>query len=660
MMCKKWRITGLNRVLAALLALCLLAGVPVFTARADAVQYSVSVSGFELDFDVNTDYYLCSSADFDNSRILSYTGFKSFTVSVEQYATYYPYAETAYVLGQPLKLGNGRAKLTLKTTLADGTAKEYLIALTDPDASDYAYARARVNGSVNFRAEPSNNAAILKDSNGNNITFVNNARVYYLKTVGDWCMVEQLYTGKVGYIHKDYLRWGWLTTQMPDSYKSAIAALQAKHPNWTFEFVDVEMTLSEALKKYGAANRKYIDPLNYLNENDIFAMLNIDVYDQETWNDAGIQAIWANEEAISKADAVAYFNAASDSLQMNPYYIACRAALESGYGRSDYAKGMSGVTVVGDNGPEYVDLGGTYYNFYGIGAYDNNPNNCMVTAKNRNWNTVFRSIVEGANWIKDQYLDQGAITPYFFRFAGFQGKSYMTDAKAPLKEAGILKRAFTDPNAKAHFVIPVYREDDISVYTDLDPNEWYYDEVAAAIKAGLFEGQSPTYFNVEGDITRAEFVTALARLCGVDVTSYKSEGLSDVKAGDWFYEEVGWAYSTGVCDGVSPTEFEPNEPITREAISKMLGSAIEKVLGVKLSAAGATAFPDQDKISDWAKEWVMKCNANQIFLGDDNGYFNPQDNASRAEATAVIYRCFNKLNAAAEVLEAESAEPAQA
>lgn len=625
MMYKKWRITGLNRALAGLLALCLLvAGLPVFAETADNTQYAVSVEGFTLDFDVNTDYYLAYPQNFDNCKILGYQGFKSLTVSVEQYATYYPYKNIAYVLGEALKLGNGRAKLTLTATFADNSTKEYLIVLTDPDAADYAYAKARVTGTVNMRKEPNENSEVIT-------TFYNNARVYYLKTEGDWCMVEQLYYGRVGYIHKDYLRWGWLATEMPEAYKEPIAALQAAHPNWTFEFVDVEMTFTEALKKYDTANREYIDPLNYLNEEYIFAMLNIDVYDQETWNDEGIKAIWVKEEAISKADAVQYFNAASNSILMNPYYIACRAALESGYGTSKYASG----TMAGYEG---------YYNFYGIQCYDANPDQGMVYAKSRNWNSLFRSIVEGANWIKDQYLDQGAITPYFFRFSGFQNKAYMTDAQAPRKEASILKRAFTDPNAKAHFVIPVYRQDDLSVYKDLDPNEWYYEEVGAAIRVGLFEGQSPTYFNVDGDITRAEFVTALARLCGVDVTSYKSEGLSDVKPSDWFYEEVGWAYSTGVCDGVSPTKFEPEEPITREAMCKMLGSAIEKVLGVELSTEGAVTFPDQSKISDWATEWVAKCSANKIFQGED-GYFNPADNANRAQATVVIYRCYNTLHA---------------
>lgn len=656
MMCKKWRTTGLNRILAGLLALCLLvAGLPAMAETADDTQYAVSVEGFTLDFDVNTDYYLAYPQDFDNCKIMGYEGFQDLTVSVEQYATYYPYKTTDYVLGEPLKLGNGRAKLTLTATLTNNTTKEYLIVLTDPDAADYAYARARVSGTVNMRKEPNTNSEVLT-------TFYNNARVYYLKTVGDWCLVEGLYYGQVGYIHKNYLRWGWLTTEMPAEYKTAIEALQANHPNWTFEFVDVEMTYEEALAKYGAANAQYIDPLHYLNEEYIFAMLNIDVYDQETWNDEGIKAIWVREDAITKDDAVRYFNAASSSLLMNPYYIACRAALESGYGTSKYAKGMStvsevkaesNITVNGKSlvkGEKYqnLELGGTYYNLYGIGAYDNNPNWCMVTAANRNWNSLFRSIVEGANWVKDQYLDQGAVTPYFFRFAGFQNKNYMSDVKAPQKEAAILKRAFTDPNAKAHFTVPVYRgygeqEIDVTRYTDLDTNEWYYPEVTAAIKAGLFEGQSPTYFNVDGEITRAEFVTALARLCGVDVTSYKSEGLNDVKPGDWFYEEVGWAYAAGITNGKSPVTFCPDAPITREEMCKLLGGTIEKVLGVKLSTEGAVTFPDQSKISDWATEWVAKCSANKIFEGE-NGYFNPANNATRAQATAVIYRCHNTLN----------------
>ncbi len=429
----------------------------------------ITVSGFDLNFKLYNDYYLAQPKNFKKCKILGYEGFQSIAVSVEHYGSHYPYKEKAYEIGKTLNLGNGRAKITITATLPSGEVREYLIALTDPNAAEFAYARARVTGTVNMRAEPNEKAQVLT-------TFVNNARVYYLKTEGDWCMVEQLYTGVVGYIHKDYLRWEWLETSRPKKYKKAIEALQTAHPNWTFTFVDVEKdynTYVEEIatsraetragaegyskakdeKAYKAKVAEYyalylpqaqtlVDPTYYLNEDKIFAFLDIDSYNN-FWNNEGIGAIWVNEKAILKADAVNYFNAASKSLMMNPYYIACRAALESGYGTSKYASGtMSG----------YVG----YYNFYGIQCYDSNPDQGMTYAKTRNWNSLFRSIVEGANWIKDQYLDQGATTPYFFRYAGFQNKAYMSDLEAPKKEADILKRAYTDPNAPAHFIIPVY------------------------------------------------------------------------------------------------------------------------------------------------------------------------------------------------------------
>lgn len=432
----------------------------------DPADYGLTVSGFDLDFHVDTDYYLAQPADFQNCKLLSYKGFKEFKVSVEEYAGYYPYKNKAYKMGDTLLLGNGRAKIVIDATLENGETRKYLIALTDPKAADYAYSRVKIRteSSAAMYAKPDVKSSVL-------YRFFDNARVYYLKTEGDFCLVEQRNTGKIGYVEKKYIQWNWKDTEMPDRYKTAIEALQAAHPNWTFTFVDVEMTYEEVLKEYGAANEEYIDPLNYLAEDKIFAMMNIDVYDQETWNDEGIKAIWVNEKAISKEEAVTYFNMASQSLMMNPYYVASRAALESGYGTSSYAKGMSSVskvTIQDDNivvngvslpkgsYHETLDLGGTYYNLYGIRAVSACPNNGMAYAASRNWNTLQRSIVEGANWIKDSYLDRGAITPYFFRFRGFQNLSYMDDPKAPLKEASILKRAFTDPNAKAHFVIPVY------------------------------------------------------------------------------------------------------------------------------------------------------------------------------------------------------------
>ena len=417
------------------------------------LEYSIAVSGFEFTFDVEDGYYLINPQDFKACSITGFTGFTALNVQVEQYAGHYPYLKTAYQLGQPLDLGYGRAKVTLKATLPDASTKDYLLVFTDPEALMNSYAKVVVSSSVNLREQPAETAPILTTLDGG-------TTVYYLGTEGDWAKVQYVKsifsagavtktTSYVGYVkdtaEENYIRWNWEEVEMPAQYEDQINALKEAHPNWSFTFVDPELTFEETVQKYGTDRKEYIDPHYYLNEDRIFAFLDIDTYDPECWNDEGVKAIWANESTYSKDQALAYFKTASNSLQMNAYYIACRAALESGYGGSKFAKGQ----IAGFEG---------YYNFFGIKCYDNNPELGAQYAKDRNWNTVEISITEGANWVKDQYLDRGAVTPYFFRYSGFWNKSYMTDALAPAKEAAILKRAFSDPNAKAHFIIPVYRE----------------------------------------------------------------------------------------------------------------------------------------------------------------------------------------------------------
>ena len=442
----------------------------------EPAEYSLTVSGFELDFDVDTDYYLAYPKNFKNCKIVSYKGFTDFKVSVECYAGY-KYSD--YEVGEFLELRNGRAKVVIEATLKNGEEREYLIALTDPNAADYAYSKVKVNTQTKLYEKPNSNSKVL-------YTFLKNATVYYLKTEGEWCLVEQVVTNgtatKVGYVSRETLRWNWESTEMPERYKTAIEALQKAHPNWHFTFAetdldyntylqqtirkraevaaeaagyaDNEKKIQEYIIRYTPEAETYMDPLYYLAEDKIFAMLNIDIYDEQTWTEEGIAAIWKNEDAlkkqpnaISKADAVKYIKAASESLLMNPYYIACRAAQESGYGTSKFAMG----TIKGYEG---------YHNFYGIQCIDSNPSKGAAYAKNRNWNSPFRAIVEGANWMKDQYLDRSAVTPYFFRYARYWNTEsfYMSDLQSPIKEASILKRAFTDPNAKAHFIIPVYRD----------------------------------------------------------------------------------------------------------------------------------------------------------------------------------------------------------
>lgn len=82
---------------------------------------------------------------------------------------------------------------------------------------------------------------------------------------------------------------------------------------------------------------------------------------------------------------------AAKSYGTNEVYLLAHAILESGWGKSQLARGTN------------VN-GTTYYNFFGIGAYDSNPlGGGASTAGKNGWNTPRNAILGAAYWIKTNY-----------------------------------------------------------------------------------------------------------------------------------------------------------------------------------------------------------------------------------------------------------------
>lgn len=84
---------------------------------------------------------------------------------------------------------------------------------------------------------------------------------------------------------------------------------------------------------------------------------------------------------------------------INEIYLIAHAFLESGYGTSNFASGRYGA-----------------YNYFGIGAYDSNPNYAMTLAKSYGWTTPAKAIIGGAKFVRRGYIDNGQQTLYRMRW----------------------------------------------------------------------------------------------------------------------------------------------------------------------------------------------------------------------------------------------------
>lgn len=184
----------------------------------------------------------------------------------------------------------------------------------------------------------------------------------------------------------------------------------------------------------------------------------------------------------------------------------------------------------------------------------------------------------------------------------------------------------------------LFDKGEISCFSDVKKEDWYYDSVCYAEQRRLFSGVSNTEFAPNDSLTRAMIVTVLYRAEGEPPVN-KSIPFADVESGSYYEDAVIWANQNGIVNGVSETEFEPNVNITREQIAAIIyryamlkNTEHESALTIRLD------YADSADISDYASEAVMYCKLKGIIQGRENNKFAPKENATRAEAAAILQR----------------------
>lgn len=107
-------------------------------------------------------------------------------------------------------------------------------------------------------------------------------------------------------------------------------------------------------------------------------------------------------------------------------------------------------------------------------------------------------------------------------------------------------------------------------FTDLNTNSYYYKAVLWAVENGITSGVSATEFAPEATCTRAQAATFLYRCFGSPEANTQANPFTDISVTDYYYKAVLWAVENGITNGVSATEFAPNQNCTRGQIVTFL------------------------------------------------------------------------------------------
>lgn len=167
-------------------------------------------------------------------------------------------------------------------------------------------------------------------------------------------------------------------------------------------------------------------------------------------------------------------------------------------------------------------------------------------------------------------------------------------------------------------------------------NHWANSSIKFVSARNLFNGVSETEFAPDDTITRGMFITALGNLNQVDTTWYDT-GNNDV----YYAPYTQWASDSGILNGLENTNFD--EPITREEMAVIFKNYSDYIGFSLPSAKNSTGFDDDEQISSWAKEAVSSIKQLGIINGKENNNFKPEQMATRAEASVMFKRFIESM-----------------
>lgn len=188
-------------------------------------------------------------------------------------------------------------------------------------------------------------------------------------------------------------------------------------------------------------------------------------------------------------------------------------------------------------------------------------------------------------------------------------------------------------------VLTVKFEGFVNPFEDVNTSDWYYADVTYAVENGLFSGKTETAFAPNDHLTRAMLVTVLYRAEGEPAIN-SSIPFSDVGTSSYYANAVSWAKQNGIVNGVTENEFAPDANITREQIAAILNRyAAYKAYDVSVGEnTNILSYADFNQISEYAISSIQYAVGSGLMKGKTETTLNPQDNATRAEAAAILHR----------------------
>ncbi|MBR5808833.1 MAG: S-layer homology domain-containing protein [Clostridia bacterium] len=173
-------------------------------------------------------------------------------------------------------------------------------------------------------------------------------------------------------------------------------------------------------------------------------------------------------------------------------------------------------------------------------------------------------------------------------------------------------------------------------------SDWAVKEYYSANTAGLIS-QSVISGRPSANISRAEFCELVMNL--YMVMTGETPEFSNVPFTDTNSQAVKMAYSLGVIDGKTETEFYPQDPVLRQEMAKIIMRTLNSAnKNINITAADINRlwrFSDFGDTDAWATNDMAKSVKYEVINGFSDRTLLPKGYATREQAIAIVNRAYN-------------------
>jgi len=173
-------------------------------------------------------------------------------------------------------------------------------------------------------------------------------------------------------------------------------------------------------------------------------------------------------------------------------------------------------------------------------------------------------------------------------------------------------------------------------FADVDPADWFYEQVRHVFEHNLMVGAGDMTFSPHISVTRGMAVQVIYNHSGRPSTAWMTNPFTDVAEDAWYRDAVVWAAARGIVQGSGDGTFAPGEYITRAHLTLILNNYADFARLDLPVQRESQPFADYMDIRNYAKEAIDRFFQAMVINGRPDGTFGPQDSATRAELATML------------------------